>query len=201
MIPQKPLEIAVYPATPDRWPDLETVFGPKGACGQCWCMFWRLKRSDYHSMPPEARKAVLQNMTLNNEVPGLLAYVNGQPAGWISIAPRQSYTALENSRILKRLDDTPVWSVVCFFVLKPYRKQNVMFQLLHGAVEYAGAQGAQTVEGYPLDMQTPKLAGRKLSGSSGYMGIASVFREAGFVEAARASETQVIMRYNLKNQA
>jgi GNAT superfamily N-acetyltransferase len=105
--------------------------------------------------------------------------------------------ALENSRILKRVDDTPVWSIVCFFVDTPFRKKGVMAELLRGAVRYAEQNGAQVIESYPLEMQSDKLAGQKLHGFSGYMGIASVFRAAGFVKVSDASETQVIMRYTV----
>ena len=189
------MDIDVHPATADRWPDLEMLFGQNGACGGCWCMFWRLKRSDYKQLQGEGTKAVLRDLTLKNEIPGMLAYVDGQAVGWISIGPRQQYLALENSRILKRLDDQPVWSIVCFFTKKNFRRQGIMLALVKGAVHYALEHQAQIIEAYPIDMQSPKLAGQRLSGSSGYMGLASVFRQAGFVEVARASETQLMMRY------
>src|SRR5690606_24036668 len=106
--------------------------------------------------------------------------------------------ALENSRILKRVDDQPVWSIVCFFVDKSARKQGLMTEMIKGAVNYAQKKGAKIIEGYPIDMQSEKLAGQKLNSYAGYMGIASAYREAGFVEAGRASETQIIMRYKIK---
>ena len=195
---QELLTIEVYPASAERWNDLETLFGPKGAYSGCWCMFWRLNRADFNKMKSEGRKAVLQDMTCKNEVPGVLAYKDGQPIGWCSIGPRENFTALENSRILRRVDDTPAWSVVCFFVAKGFRKKGTMSALLQGAVRYAESQGALVIEGYPIDMQTDKLSGQKLTGYSGYMGIASVFREAGFVKVGEASETQLIMRYTVE---
>jgi GNAT superfamily N-acetyltransferase len=128
----------------------------------------------------------------------LLAYADGEPVGWCSVGPREDYAALENSRILKRVDDKPVWSIVCFFVDKTARKQGVMQELLAGAVKFAKSKGAKIVEGYPIDMQSPKLAGQKLNSYSGYMGIASVYREVGFKQVGAASETQLIMRYVIK---
>ncbi len=190
-----PLEI--HPATADRWPDLEALFGEKGAYAGCWCMFWRLRRTDFKKMQGEGTKAVLKEMTCKNEVAGLIAYVDGHPAGWCSLGPREDYAALEKSRILTRVDDQPVWSVVCFFMAKPFRKKGLMSALLQGAVQYAREHGATILEGYPLDMQSPQLAGQKLNTFGGYMGIASVYRAAGFVEVGRASETQVIMRREL----
>lgn len=189
--------LEIHSATAERWPDLETLFGEKGAYAGCWCMFWRLPRADFKKMKGEGTKAVLKEMTCKNEIPGLLAYVDGQPAGWCAVGPREDFAAIEASRVLKRVDDQPVWSVVCFFMGKPYRKQGLMTALLQGAMEYAREHGATMLEGYPLDMQSPPLAGQKLSTFGGYMGIASIYRAAGFVEVGRASETQLIMRREL----
>jgi len=196
---QESVEVEVYPATAERWKDIESLFGAKGAYAGCWCMFWRLDRADFKRMKGEGTKAVLKGMTTKNDVAGLLAYIDGQPIGWCSIGPRNDYAALENSRILKRIDDMPVWSIVCFFVAKPFRSTGIMSALLRGAVKYAEQQGAKIIEGYPIDMQTDKLAGQKLNSYSGYMGIASIFRAAGFVKVADASETQLIMRYTVKS--
>jgi GNAT superfamily N-acetyltransferase len=192
-------EVDIFPVTAERWNDLETLFGPKGAYSGCWCMFWRLKRTDFNKMSGEGRKAMLKDTTFRNEVPGVLAYIGDQPIGWCSVGPRESFIALENSRILKRLDDTPVWSIVCFYVAKAFRKKGMMLELVRGAVGYAGQEGARVIEAYPIDMQTHQLAGKKLTGYSGYMGIASIFRAAGFVRVADASETQLIMRYVMKD--
>ena len=197
---QESADVEVYPATAERWKDIESLFGAKGAYAGCWCMFWRLDRADFKRMKGEGTKAVLKGMTTSNNVAGLLAYVDGQPIGWCSISPRKDYAALENSRILKRIDDMPVWSIVCFFVAKPFRNKSITSKLLRGAVKYAEQQGARIIEGYPIDMQTDKLAGQKLNSYSGYMGIASIFRAAGFVKVADASETQLIMRYTVKNK-
>jgi GNAT superfamily N-acetyltransferase len=197
---QKNAEVEVFPATAERWNDIEALFGVKGAYAGCWCMFWRLDRADFKKMKGEGTKAVLKGMTTSNDVAGLLAYMGGQPIGWCSISPRKDYAALENSRILKRIDDKPVWSIVCFFVAKSFRSKGIMSELLGGAVKYAEQKGAEIIEGYPIDMQTDKLAGQKLNSYSGYMGIASIFRAAGFVKVADASETQLIMRYTLKSK-
>ncbi len=188
----KPLD--VYPATAERWPDLEALFGHNGAFAGCWCMFWRLNRSEFKTLQSEGRKAAMREMTLKDQAPGLLAYTDGKPVGWCSIGPREEFAALEASRVLKRVDDAPVWSIVCFFVAKAYRGQRVMADLLKAALGYAQEHGANIVEGYPLDLESPKLAGQRLKSFTGYMGIASIFREAGFVEVGRASETQLIMR-------
>ena len=186
--------IEVYPVTADRWPDLETLFGPKGAYAGCWCMNWRLRRPVFKALDGDGRKAELRHLTHADHAPGVLAYQGGLPAGWCSIGPREDFAALETSRILKRVDDQPIWSIVCYYVARTTRRSGVMAALLRGAVDYARQQGARIVEGYPIDMDTPQLAGQNLTSYSGYMGIASVYRDAGFVEVGRASETQLIMR-------
>lgn len=187
----------VFPLTPEHWNDMEALFGSHGGYAGCWCMFWRLERSEFKKLRGDGTKAILKEMTLQSEKPGLLAYVDGKPAGWCSIGPRENYRALENSRILKRVDNASTWSIVCFFIDKAFRKQGVTYDLLRGATDYAIQNGAKIIEGYPIDMQHPKLAGQKLGSYSGYMGIAAVFRSIGFVEVAQASETQLIMRYTV----
>ena len=161
-------------------------------------MFWRLDRGDFKKLRGVGTQEILRQMVDKKQVPGLITYIDGKPAGWCSVGPRENYIALEHSRILKRVDDKPVWSIVCFFVDKSVRKRGLMADMLRGAVAYAKKHGAKIIEGYPIDMQTQKLAGQKLSSYSGYMGIASAFREVGFLEAGRASETQLIMRHTVK---
>lgn len=191
-------KIEVHPATPERWADLETVFGVKGACAGCWCMFWRLPRQiSRHNTGSQNRQA-LRALVETGQAPGLLAYVDGAPAGWCAVGPREAFSRLETSRKLKRLDDQPVWSIPCFFVARPFRRQGLMRALIRAAVGYARGQGARLIEGYPLDLETPLLAGQKLTGDGGFTGVASAFRAEGFALAAEASETQRIMRRKIR---
>jgi GNAT superfamily N-acetyltransferase len=198
----EPLTIEVVPVTADRWADLEGLFGEKGAYAGCWCQWWRMDRADFKRLQGSGTRAALRDSVCRDEVPGLLAYVEGSPpaggkvpAGWCSVGPRESFPALERSRILKRVDDRPVWSIVCFYIARDYRRRGLMVELLRGAIRYAAAQGAAILEGYPIDLQTEQLWGQKLRVPAGYMGVASAFREAGFEEVGRASDTQLIMRY------
>ena len=133
----RPATIEIHPASAERWDDLEKLFGPHGAFGNCWCMYWRLKRSDFSKMSGDEKKAALKTLTTGKLAPGVLAYGDGQPIGWCSIGPRADFSPLDRSRTLKRVDDTPVWSIVCFFIARPYRRQGVMAALLSGAVDYA----------------------------------------------------------------
>ncbi len=191
-------KITIEPATPERWEDLAALFGERGASEGCWCMFWRVRRKEFQHMRSEDNREALRQMTEHGEEPGLLAYIDGRPVGWCSVGPRESYAALEHSRKLKRLDDLPVWSIVCFFMDRTARGQGLMGALIRGAVAYAREHGAKLVEAYPTDMQSEKMAGQRLSGDGGYMGIASAFREAGFLEVARPSDSKVIMRYRTR---
>lgn len=181
-----------HPVTPQRWPDLETLFGEHGASGGCWCMWWRLKRSDFLKQTGEQRKQGLKAIVDSGEAPGLLACADGEPIAWCSLGPRERFTSLERSRTLKRVDDEPVWSIVCFFVAKSFRGKGLMARFLKAAVDYAREHGAKIVEGYPIEPARP------LSGDSGYTGVVSSFRKAGFVEVLRRSERQLIMRYVVK---
>ncbi len=186
--PQRDFEF--HPVTPERWRDLEELFGERGAYSGCWCMWWRLKRSEFNVQTGAERKRGMKAIVDSGEVPGLIAYARGEPAGWCSLAPRERFGGLERSRTLKRVDDQPVWSIVCFFVGEQYRAQGMMAKLLRAAVDYAGSRGAKIVEGYPKEAE-----GRLPGGTEAYVGIASVFRKAGFVEVLRRAKRQPIMRY------
>jgi len=182
-------DLEFHPVTTERWQDLEKLFGPEGADGGCWCMWFRLRRRDFDRNSGEQNKQAMKGIVDSGEVPGLLAYAGGEPVGWVSLSPRDKYPHLEHSRTLKRVDDQPVWSVVCFVVDKRLRGQGLMTKLLSAAIDYARERGAKIVEAYPVELKGG------LTGYSGYTGIASTFRKAGFVEVARRSERQPVMRY------
>jgi len=191
-------DLKVYPLTPDRWQDFETLFGEHGAYGNCWCMFWRMKRSEFMKMKGEEKKAAMLDLVNSGVATGVMLYEKDQPIGWCSLGPRETLYPLERSTTLKRIDDQPVWSIVCFFILRGCRKQGLMQVLVKGAVDHARDQGARIVEAYPTDMQSGIMAGKHLTGYHGYMGIASTFRKFGFVEVGRPNEYQVIMRYTIQ---
>lgn len=186
-------DLRYHPVTPEQWKDFEALFGERGACGGCWCMWWRLKRSDFEIQKGDGNKRAMRKIIKSGEIPGLLAYKDGQPIAWCSVAPREEFSVLERSRILKRVDDKPVWSIVCFFVAKPFRRSGVTVKILEAAVQYAKEQGAKIVEGYPVEPRQEKTAD-----VFAYTGLASAFRKAGFKEVARRSETRPIMRYFIK---
>ena len=153
-------------------------------------MYWRLKRSEFDRKRGQGTKRALKKIVNAGQAPGILAYADGEPVGWCSVAPREAFPVLERSRILKRVDDQPVWSVVCFFVARPFRRKGVTVKLLAAAVEYAQQHGAKIVEGYPVEPKKEAVAD-----TFAYTGLVSAFRQAGFVQVLRRSETRPIMRY------
>jgi GNAT superfamily N-acetyltransferase len=187
------LELNYYPLTLNRWKDLEKLFGERGACGGCWCMWWRLTRSEFERGKGKKNKAALKKIVKSGEVPGILAYADGEPIAWCSIGPRETFSALERSRVLKRFDDKPVWSVVCLFIDKGFRKKGMSIKILRAAVKYAKKNGAKIVEGYPIE---PKKG--RWPDAFVWTGVPSAYRKAGFKEVHRASPTRPIMRYLIR---
>jgi GNAT superfamily N-acetyltransferase len=155
-------------------------------------MWWRLKRSEFERQKGEGNKKSMKTLVESGEVPGLLAYSKGAPIAWCSVATRESYPVLNRSRILKRVDDKPVWSVVCFFVEKNYRNKGLTGQLLKAAIEYVRKQGGKIIEGYPVEPKKDRYPA-----AFAWTGFASAFKKLGFVECARRSETRPIMRFYL----
>jgi GNAT superfamily N-acetyltransferase len=153
-------------------------------------MWWRLKRSQFAKSTGHKNKRMMKRIVDSGHVPGILAYADGNPVGWCSVANREAYPVLERSWTLKRIDDKPVWSVVCFFAARPFRGKGLMTSLLKAAIGHARNHGAKVVEGYLVEP-----AGRRMSGSEGFTGVASTFKKAGFVEALRRSPGRPIMRY------
>ncbi len=183
--------IETFPLTPDRWPDLETLFGPRGACAGCWCMWWRLAPAAFKRDKGRPNRQSFQALVhAAEQPPGLLAYIGPVPVGWCAVAPREEYPRLERSRTLARVDETPVWSITCFFTARAYRRRGVTTRLLTAAARYAAGHGAQIVEGYPVDPNSPNLPA-----VFAWTGFVPAFRQAGFVEVARRSPSRPIMRY------
>lgn len=188
--------LAIHPLTPDRWGDLEALFGKNGAYSNCWCTYWLLKRSDFDAASGVKKRALLRSVVDEGAEPGLLAYEEGAPVGWVALQPRAAYASLLRSPMLRAApgarEHDGIWSITCFFVRKDRRRTGVMRALLDGAADHARRHGAHTLEGYPT---LPPQEGRtRLTGSSGYMGLVPAFERAGFREAGRPSATRRIMR-------
>jgi len=153
-------------------------------------MVWRLRRKDWESGKGASNKRALRSIVEAGERPGILVYDDREPVGWCAIAPRNAYPALARSRVLKPVDDQPVWSVSCLFVLKPYRRQGLSVTLLEEAVSFASRCGARIVEGYPVQPTMTKTPDPFV-----WTGTPSAFQRAGFDEVMRRSKIRPIMRY------
>ena len=189
-ISRERLAIAFHPATADRWRDVEKVLGERGGCGGCWCMFWRIPRKKFVEGKDGGNKRALKSVVTRGPVaPGILGYAGDEPIAWCAVAPRAVYPALERSRVLKPVDDKPVWSVSCLFVVKAYRRKGVSVRMLEAAAEFAQANGASIVEGYPVQPSNERAPDPFI-----WTGTASAFQKAGFKEVARRSATRPIMR-------
>jgi len=176
------------PLTPDRWDDLVKLFGPRGACAGCWCMFPRRTGAEKNTAGEPNRRA-FRKLVMDGPPPGLLAYEDQEPIGWVAIAPRSDYKRFERSRILQPVDEQEVWSVPCFFVARGHRKKGVTKALLGAACEWAGGRGARLIEGYPVDAHDQEYAP-----AFAWHGLVGTFEAAGFTEVARRSKRRPIMR-------
>lgn len=183
------LQLSFAPLTTQNWDAFEQLFGKRGACGGCWCMWFRLSNDDFKRQKGDANKSAMRSLVEAGRIPGILAFHGDVPVGWCSVSRRQEFPRLQRSRILKAIDEQPVWSIVCFFIAREYRGKGVSTCLLEEAIAFVKAQGGTIIEGYPLE---PK---QKVPDLFAYYGLASSFQKAGFVEVARRSAGRPIMRY------
>jgi hypothetical protein len=181
---------AIHAATPERWPHLEQLFGVRGACGGCWCMYWLLPRAAFDLQKGEPNRLALMARVEGGEVPGLIGYQDGAPVAWCAVQPRAHYPTLNRSRILAPVDDAPVWSLVCLFVARRFRRAGWSARMVAGAVAHVRQAGGAILEAYPVEPRGPSVPD-----VFAWTGFVSAYRAAGFVEVARRSPTRPIMRY------
>lgn len=193
--------VEIHPVTLDRWPDLVTLFETSPVMSSCWCMSPRTRASRFSRFGSEARRRnreAMHGLITAGTVPGLLAYADGRPAGWISVGPRQEFARLQHAPAFRPVDDLPVWSIVCFYTAPAYRRQGITRALIRAAVRHAADHGAAAVEAYPL-----AAWGEKVAPSDAYPGTAGTFRDLGFDEVRVATsrsrgQPRLIMRYDLR---
>ena len=188
--------IEIVPLTPERWPDVTALFDEGGDPKTCSCMYWRVRSKDWSfGSAAEAREGLHALVDADRDpAPGLLAYADGRPVGWVSVAPRVDYQRLANSRVRPAIDDRPVWSIVCFVVSKSVRGQGLTTRLLDAAMDYATERGAPALEAYPVD-----AGDSRIPAAVGYTGLLSTFLAAGFevvheIDSPQATVRRVIVR-------
>jgi GNAT superfamily N-acetyltransferase len=191
------VKMVVLPATPQRWPDVEAIFGARGCsvARGCWCMHYRRSGSapslSKVANRSKAYRAGLKALVDGGQAPGLVAYRGIVPVGWVSLAPRAEFLRLERSPVMKPVDDVPVWSIICFVVPAEHRGQGVARALLQGAIAYARDHGATVVEAYPVDKAHPS------KDDAMWFGAKSMYDHAGFKEVARRKPTRPVVRLEL----
>lgn len=177
------------PLTPERWPDLLSLFGRNSACGGCWCQTWRLPMAEFELGKAGKNRRTLKELVTRGPAPGVLGYHKGDTFGWCAIGPRKHLRTLEHSRVLRPVDQKPVWCISCVFIARPYRGQGLTARLVRAALEYARDSGVALVEAYPMDPTERELDAYI------WTGVASAFRAAGFEEVARRAPRRPIMRF------
>ncbi|HET8776097.1 MAG TPA: GNAT family N-acetyltransferase [Candidatus Limnocylindria bacterium] len=177
-------ELDFHPITADRLPDLASLFGQGGDPKWCWCSFFRVRNADFAHATADTNRQVLERAVettaADGRNPGLIAYRDGEPIGWVSLGPRDDYERLKHSKILAPIDDKPVWSIVCFVVSRTARKQGVAGALLDAAINYAREHGATLLEAYPIETD-----GTRVPTAHAYKGTVGMFERAGFEVAER----------------
>lgn len=180
--------------TPERWPALEDLFGRAGASNGCWCMYWRMGLA-YSKRPREENRRAFREVIDAGPPPGILAFDGDLAVGWCQLTPRNDLPWLEQSRVGRRPDDLPVWSLSCFYVRRGYRGQGVALALIAEATRVAKACGACAVEAYPVDTAVPGHTRNVFTGS------AKAFHQAGFYIVTHSSPSRPLMRYDLRTRS
>ena len=194
-----PLTLDLHPVTADRWEELAGFFGPSGAFAHCWCTWWRQTGAEFSHGVEEggaANRSLMHEIVEAGSEPGLLAYRDGKPVGWVSVAPRPQYGRILRSRRIgpapEEADDERVWSVVCFWITRKERGKGVANHLLKGAVAHARERGARHLEAYPVDTASGRLPAANL-----FTGTLAMFKRAGFHEVDRPRGAQLVVRRDL----
>ena len=171
----QPKHPVVRRATPARWADVRKVLDGSGEAG-CWCQAWR--GLDAKGISGGKRRTVLiqEQMAGPAPAPGYVAYLDGEPVGWIGVAVRTETPRLRKSRTIPWIDDAPYWVIGCFRIRPRFRRRGVARALLNAVVKAARQAGAPGIEAYPID----PAGGERVEVGAGFVGIASMFDAAGF---------------------
>lgn len=162
---------------PGLWPHLETLFGKNGACGGCWCQWWRIAGVEHwKDVEGEVAHVRLCRQVQEGHAHGVLAYDGDRAVGWCSFEPRSSLPRLERSPSFKGTPTEGVWFVGCFFVERAWRHRGVADLLLTESLKLMEREGAQVVEACPKDTR-----GRAQPDAFVYTGTRAMFERHGFL--------------------
>jgi GNAT superfamily N-acetyltransferase len=192
------VSIEIKAATRARFDDVATMLGPKKPDSSvCWCLSHRIDSKTNRELVGRCRGEYVKELCASKVAPGVLAYEDGEVAGWAAVAPR-SQLPFARSTKFPQVDELPVWSVWCIRVRPGHRGRGISHALLDGAVGYARSQHAPAIEGYPVDNQ-----GKKVDLTMAYVGTRKLFERAGFTKAAATGSVsgglpRVLMRLDLR---
>ncbi|MDI6028686.1 GNAT family N-acetyltransferase [Corticibacterium sp. UT-5YL-CI-8] len=174
--------------------DLRALFRRTKATDGCWCMWYIISVRDYHAGRGAANQRLFTGLMRESDRPmGLLAYVDGDPAGWIALGPRSRFARALGTPTLQGRDpreDALVWLVTCFFVAREHRRKGLAGSLLDAAIELARRSAAKAIEGFPTQ-------GHKIASTDSQVGTEQMFAERGFEVVRRPSSNRVIVRLDL----
>ena len=183
--------LSFEPVTEANWDKFAELFGERGACANCWCMYYRLNREEFNNGKKDnGNKEAMHRSVSEGRPVGIIAIYEGRAIAWCAFAPRQDFFKLARSRVHKPIDDLPVWSIPCFFIHKKFRRQGLSVVLLKGVVNYAKQRHIGIVEAYPT-IPTQE----RLPDSFAWIGLYSSFEQAGFEIVDRTSKNRPMVRY------
>jgi hypothetical protein len=185
------------PLTPDRVDDFATVANPNRRPSHCWCLSHRLSAREITELGGGSREAAFRALCARENPPGVIGYDDGEPVRWCSIGPRSENTRLSQSRLIRPLDDVPVWSIICVVIRGGHRRRGYTTPLINGAVEYAATRGAPAVESYPVDPGSGRI-----DLTMAFVGTRAMFANAGFevagsTDAVASKLPRLVMRRTL----
>ncbi|WP_281321935.1 GNAT family N-acetyltransferase [Flavobacterium aestivum] len=184
-------QLTFEPLSKNNWAKFVQLFGNKGACGNCWCMSFRLKKQDFdEGKSNNGNKTAMKELVWSDKPTGILGFYEGQPIAWCAFAPREDFLKLENSRVHKRIDNKAVWSIPCFFIDKNFRRLGVSVELLKAVAKYAQHEKIKIIEAYPT-IPTQE----KLPDAFAWIGLYKSFDRAGFTIVDRTSKNRPMVRF------
>jgi len=187
---------ATHPVTPDRFEDFADVINPNRRANHCWCLSHRLQTMEIDELCRGSRELAMRRLCEREHPPGAVTYLDGQPVGWCNIGPREEITRLARSRLIRPVDDVPVWSIVCIVVRAGFRRKGVTGPLIEGAVAYAASHGAPAVEAHPVDPPG------RMDLTMAFVGTRGMFEKTGFAvvgttDAVASGMPRLVMRRTL----
>lgn len=186
----------VRPLTPELFEDFAAVVNPNRRSSHCWCLAHRLPARQIEELGAGSREQTMRCLSEREVAPGVIGYADDEPVGWCSISPRTEIPRLASSKLIRPVDDMPVWSIICVVIRGGHRKRGHTLPLITGAVAHAAAHGAPAVEAHPVDPDG------RMDTTMAFVGTRAMFAAAGFevvgtTDAVASRLPRLVMRRTL----